>query len=218
MSKTVAIVIACVILALLGVARYVALMRAMPPPATPASAEDVDSGLVGDFSFTERGGKTVSRDDLKGKVWIASFIFTCCTTQCPQIASTMAQLNQELAGEPDVRLVSFTVDPERDTPPKLKQYADQYGADAQRWLFLTGDRDQLHQVLQQGFHVTAMPNPGGGSGNEFLHDFHLVLVDRRGHIRGYFDGRRTDERGQPVDVIPRLKKRVAELLRETGDS
>jgi cytochrome oxidase Cu insertion factor (SCO1/SenC/PrrC family) len=218
-STAAAIVVAFIVLASLGIAQRVMSMRQMNGAQTQVSAENVDAGEVGDFKFTERSGRQVARDDLKGKVWVASFIFTCCTTQCPQITSTMAQLNQELADQPDVRLVTFTVDPERDTPEKLKEYADKHAADAQRWLFLTGDKEKLHEVLQKGFHVTAMPNTGPTRtpGNEFLHDFHLVLVDRQGHIRGYFDGRRTDEQGKPVDVLPRLKQRIAELVREAGD-
>src|SRR5713101_367446 len=102
---------------------------------------DDDLGPVGDFSLTERSGQTVSRADLRGKVWVASFLFTRCCTGCPQITATLAQLQKELQGQPDVILVSFSVDPEHDTPKVLKDYAKEWGADPKRWLFLTGKQE-----------------------------------------------------------------------------
>jgi protein SCO1/2 len=205
--------------ALVGAARYHAMVRSLSTDeASTRSATDVDLGPVGEFTLTERDGTPVSRDDLKGKVWVASFVFTCCTTQCPQISGTMAELHRELAGEPDARLVTFTVDPERDTPEKLKQYAGTFGAEGKRWLFLTGKRDELYGLIERSFHLTVKQNEGAARtpGNEVLHDFRLVVVDRRGHIRGYFDGRRVDGEGKPVNDVPRLKQKVVELLREAG--
>lgn len=215
-SWRVAIVVFCLLVAgLAGVVQYRAVMRAQRDEESN-SATEVDLGPVGDFTLTERDGSQVSRDDLKGKVWVASFVFTCCTTQCPQISGTMAQLHQELATQPDARLVTFTVDPERDTPEKLKQYANSFGADAKRWLFLTGPREDLYKLIEKSFHLTVMQNEGAARtpGNEVLHDFRLVVVDRRGHIRGYFDGRRVDGQGNAINDVPRLKTKVAELLRE----
>lgn len=178
--------------------------------------EDDDHGPVGTFSLIERSGDTVQRDDLLGKVWVASFVFTCCTTQCPQISGTMAQLHHELADHKDVTLVTFTVDPERDTPAVLKEYAAKHGADARRWLFLTGAREDLYHLIEKGFHLTVKQNEGAARtpGNEVLHDFRLVVVDRRGHIRGWFDGRRVDEQGQPVEDVPRIRRKIEQLLRE----
>lgn len=184
-------------------------------PAAPP-AEDDDLGQVGDFALTERSGRTVQRDDLAGKVWVASFVFVCCTGPCPQVTGTMAQLHHELAKEDGVRLVTFTVDPERDTPAELKKYAASYGADAQRWLFLTGERARLYSLIQNSFHLGVQQNDGPTRtpGNEVTHSTRLVLVDRHGHIRGYFDGRRTDEQGNAVDDLPRLRKKIAVLLSE----
>lgn len=217
-SGRILLVLACLLAALFGLAAYRNLTPDVGHSSDSNSATDVDLGPVGDFTLTERDGSKVSRDDLKNKVWIASFVFTCCTTQCPQISSTMSQLHQELAGEPEVRLVTFTVDPERDTPEKLKTYAGQFGADGKRWLFLTGPREDLYPLIEKSFHLTVKQNEGAARtpGNEVLHDYRLVVVDRQGHIRGYFDGRRVDAEGKPVDDIPRLKKKVAELLREVA--
>lgn len=217
-SPRVAMLAFCLVAGLAGLAQYRSYMRMAEQAREQAldSATDVDLGPVGDFTLTERDGTRVSRDDLMGKVWVASFVFTCCTTQCPQISGTMAQLHQELANDADARLVTFTVDPERDTPEKLKKYADSFGADAKRWLFLTGDRDDLYKLIEKSFHLSVRQNEGAARtpGNEVLHDFHVVVVDRRGHVRAFFDGRRVDGEGKPVNDVPRIKKKVAELLRE----
>jgi cytochrome oxidase Cu insertion factor (SCO1/SenC/PrrC family) len=195
-------------LAALGFAGFAALKRDAPPP--------MDLGPVGDFSLTERGGRTVTNADLAGKVWIASFVFTRCTGGCPQVTGTVARLQDAFRNEPDVRLVTFTVDPERDDPDELKKYADHFGADPERWLFLTGSEEQLYHLIEKGFKVPVQRNRGEDvkPGQEVMHGFRLVLVDRRGHHRGYFEGRQVDDEGKPVDELPRLRQAVAALLRE----
>jgi protein SCO1/2 len=200
-------------------ARYVSHARLRSAAAVPeensSRVDDLKLPLR-DFSFTERSGRPVAKTDLQGKVWVASFVFTCCTGQCPQVSGTMAQLHHELANEPDFRLVTFTVDPDRDTPAVLKDYADRFGADGKRWLFLTGKRETLYEFIEKGFLLGVRQNEGKERtpGNEVSHSSRLAVVDRRGQIRGFFEGRRTDERGQPVDDLPHLKQKIAELLRE----
>jgi cytochrome oxidase Cu insertion factor (SCO1/SenC/PrrC family)/uncharacterized membrane protein YozB (DUF420 family) len=180
-----------------------------------AAPEDDDLGEVGDFSLTERNGRTVSKSDLLGKIWIASFEFTRCTAGCPQISETMQQLQTDLARYPDVRLVTFTVDPEHDHPEELRAYAEHYHADAERWLFLTGEEKTMYRLLAQSFHVPVQKNQNGEPGNAVLHSPKLVLVDRQGHIRGYFDGRADPnaddpEREQQTN-LRKLKAKVAAL-------
>src|SRR5438105_12473470 len=103
-----------------------------------------DLGPVEDFALTERSERPVTRADLLGKVWVAAFGFTRCTGPCPQVSGTMARLQAELAGQPDLRLVSFSVDPDHVTPGVLREYAQRFGADPQRWLYLTGPRDDMY--------------------------------------------------------------------------
>lgn len=153
-----------------------------------APLED-DYGEVGDFALTERSGQTVRKSDLLGKIWIASFEFTRCTMGCPQISATMERLQTELARHPDVRLVTFTVDPKHDDTEQLREYAKRYHADPDRWLFLTGEEGEIHRLLDKSFHLPAQANKDAEPGNAVLHSPKLVLVDRQGHIRGYFDGR-----------------------------
>ena len=133
-------------------------------------------GAVPDFTLTEKSGSQISLSDLKDKVWVAAFIFTRCAGQCPLMSQKMGRLQQEIK---EARLVSFSVDPDYDTPPVLADYAKLYDADAQRWLFLTGDKEVLNRVAQ-GFHVT-------GLGDPMFHSVSFALVDPSGQIRGYYD-------------------------------
>jgi cytochrome oxidase Cu insertion factor (SCO1/SenC/PrrC family) len=167
-----------------------------------------DHGPVGDFRLIERSGRTVAQDDLRGKIWVASFIFTRCTGPCPQVTGTMARLQGELAGKDGVLLVSFTVDPDRDNLEDLRAYADHFGADKDRWLFLTGPKDVIDPLSEKGFDL------GLQREGEITHSTRLTLVDRYGHKRGYFDGRSVDDDGNPIDDLPRLKEAIAALLRE----
>jgi cytochrome oxidase Cu insertion factor (SCO1/SenC/PrrC family) len=165
---------------------------------------------VGEFTLTERSGRTVKREDLLGKVWIASFIFTRCTGPCPQVSGSMARLQRELRDEKDLRLVSFTVDPEHDRPDVLKRYAATYGADPERWLFLTGDEKVVYDLSLHSFMQGVERNRGTAQspGSAATHSTRLSVVDRRGHFRAYYDGTRLDEN------LPKLRRKVADLLRE----
>jgi protein SCO1/2/putative membrane protein len=181
--------------------------------ATFLNAEDAYPAP--DFSLTERSGRTVTKADLHGKVWVACFFFTSCNTICPQITQTMARLQEDLhkRGYNDVVLVSFSVDPDTDTPDVLKRYAADHGADPDRWLFLTGKNDdEVHPVVK-GFQLPVKRTEGKERvpGNEFSHSSRLVLVDQEGRIRGYCDGRQFDEEHQPVDDLPQLEKEIARL-------
>jgi cytochrome oxidase Cu insertion factor (SCO1/SenC/PrrC family) len=193
-----------------------ALTRARSSLGQPIASVDDDLGPVQDFSLTERSGSTVTRADLLGKVWAAAFAFTRCQSSCPQISATLARLQKELAAEPDVRLVLFDVDPRHDTPEVLRHYADDHGADPERWLFLTGNRDTIYTLIQTSFHlgVEETEGPARRPGNEVTHSSRLAVVDRRGHVRGYFDGRQVDDEGKEVTDVPRLVERIHALLRE----
>src|SRR5262249_33282379 len=103
-----------------------------------------------------------------------------------------------------------------DTPEVLKKYAEQYGADAERWLFLTGNKEDVYRMIGDGFQLGVEETRGAARtpGNEVIHSSKLALVDRRGRIRGYFDGRQIDDSGEPIDELPKLRQAIAGLLRE----
>lgn len=148
-------------------------------------------GKIPDFSLVERSGKKITASDLIGKVWMADFIFTRCAGPCPLMSNRMKEMQKKLAGEPDVRLVSFSVDPEHDTPKVLTKYAERYEANGDRWLFLTGDKSQIYRLAEQHFHlgVEEIPEAERQAADQSIrHSTKFVLVDKQGKIRGYYDG------------------------------
>ncbi|MFN0149791.1 MAG: SCO family protein [bacterium] len=164
-------------------------------------------GEVPAFALTESSGRTLSRDDLLGKPWIADFIFTRCSGTCPVMTSSMSGLHEAFAEARDVnelRFVSFTVDPEWDTPEVLRSYAEGIAADPERWLFLTGDRAAIYALSQQGFHLGAGDDVAT---SEIMHSTRFVLVDRAGRIRGYYDG-------MEPEAVAQLAKDARVIARE----
>lgn len=182
------------------------------------------TNLVPDFAFTERSGKTVSSADLRGKVWVASFVFTRCTGPCPSVTATMARLQEELhlADRPDLRLVTFTFDPDQDTPDELKKYAANYRAHPDRWLFLTGPESQLHALAKDGFKlgVTRNGNPAALPGDKYQHTTYLAVVGRDGQVHhGPFHGYQGPNDTDGVRFnrsLADLKATVDRLLGEGG--
>ena len=167
------------------------LMIVMRGASTRASAMDVPMlGSVPEFALTEATGVTLRRADLLGKVWIASFIFTRCGEVCPMMMRHEVRLQAELPLRDDLRLVSFSVDPDWDSPKVLTDYAHAFGADRSRWSFLTGDKKQVYHLATEGFHLATL-DADPAREMPILHSTKLVLVDRRGAIRGYYDS--TDE-------------------------
>jgi protein SCO1/2 len=168
-------------------------------------------GSVPDFLLTERNGSSVSLADLRGNIWVADFIYTTCRDTCPLQTAMMAKLQEEYAGKPEVRLVSFTVDPERDTPQVLKIYADKYRADADRWFFLTGPRNRILRLIQEGFHLSVATLPSDTDANGMIpHSPRFVLVDKQARIRGYYDSREQE-------ALARLKNDIDALVKGLRD-
>ncbi|MSP37536.1 MAG: redoxin domain-containing protein [Deltaproteobacteria bacterium] len=164
-------------------------------------------GAVPDFHLTERNGDAVTLAHLRGRIWIADFIYTSCTDTCPLQTAMMARLQEEYAGKPNFQLVSVTVEPERDTPQALSAYAAKHNADAKRWFFLTGQRDRIISLIHDGFHLSVAPLPGSGEESGMIaHSPRFVLIDGNGQIRGYYDSRE-------LTAFVRLKNDVDTLLK-----
>lgn len=147
-------------------------------------------GEIKEFDLMERSGRSVNAAELKGRVWIADFFFTHCAGPCPLMSSGMRKLQEELAGDADVRLLSFSVDPERDTPEVLTEYAARYEAKGEKWLFLTGDKKQVYDLAEQHFHlgVGEIPEEEREAADQSVrHSTKFVLLDRSLRIRGYYD-------------------------------
>jgi len=158
------------------------------------------------FRLTERSGKSVTLDSLRGKVWVAHFFYSRCQGPCTKTLPAMRALQRVFAGKADVMFVSISVDPEGDTPELLCRYADDQGADAEQWLFLTGTESEVHAVIQQCFAHTAQRNKDAKSAGEaFLHSDNLLVVDRMGVVDGYTNGQASDA----ADVVARHVRAIA---------
>jgi cytochrome oxidase Cu insertion factor (SCO1/SenC/PrrC family) len=163
-------------------------------------------GSVPQFSLVERSGKTTTLADVRGAIWIADFIYTTCQDTCPMQTAEMAQLQEQWKDRAELKLVSFSVDPEKDTTAVLSRYADRYKADAQRWLFLTGAKEEIGRLVQEGFKLSAVPVVNAGSSESvIMHSPRFVLIDKQTEIRGYYDSR-------DPQALQRLKADVATLI------
>ena len=154
-------------------------------PRTPATL-----GPAPEFALVNRDGTTLSNRDLLGTPWVADFIFTRCALSCPRMTSRMRQLGDLWSAELGIARVSFSVDPEYDSPEVLQSYATSWQIEDPRWFFLTGDREQMKSMVMDGFKLAVEmdPAPGTFSPDEpILHSTRFVLVDARGQIRGYYD-------------------------------
>jgi protein SCO1/2 len=138
------------------------------------------------FSLENAGGGRTGLAELRGKTWIADFIFTSCAGVCPEMAVGMRRVQREVAGDPDTLCVSISVDPERDTAEALRAYAAKEEAVPGRWIFLRGEKEVVHALGYDGFGLLDRKDP-------FLHSQRAALVDGDGRIRGYY--RLTDPEG-----------------------
>ena len=168
--------------------------------------ESRDYGAVPDFTLTERDGRRVGLGDLRGRFWVADFIFTRCNGICPILTQRMASLARRLPDD-DIRFVSFSVDPSWDTPAVLAGYAAASGAEADRWLFLTGPRDEIYRVVGEGFHLSVAERaPEAADDGELItHSDRFVLVDPGGTIRGYYHGADEEAAERLIEDLRRLR-------------
>ncbi|MDD5543555.1 MAG: SCO family protein [Acidobacteriia bacterium] len=166
-------------------------------------------GNLPNFSLMERSGRTVQLSDLSHHVVVFDFIYTSCPGPCPMMSSRMRRLQGELKEDSPVRFVSVTVDPETDTREVLQKYADTFGADPTRWLFLTGSRDQIKSLATDGMHLALEVDAGAktpsGQG-PIVHSTRFVLVDGQGRLRGYYDSDDDDSMKQFVVDIRRVER------------
>jgi protein SCO1/2 len=142
------------------------------------------------FQFTNELGKSFGTEQLQGKIWVANFIFTSCPSICPSLTKTMLELRQHIKHlKGFIHLVSFTVDPVRDTPERLKKYGIEYHYDPKVWSFVTGPLEKLDKIIIDSF-KSAISRPQNVSEDPSLfeigHGRHFVLVDRQGYIRGFY--------------------------------
>jgi protein SCO1/2 len=182
-----------------------AFVKLEPPPGEAVPADLGPYWAVPDFALTERSGETKGLADLRGKVWVADFFYTTCPGICPMLSSRLATLQEKFAANPDVRLVSIATDPAKDTPAALKAYAERFKA-GPNWLFLTGDKAVIFDLANKGFKLSVTEERNNPE--PVTHSTKLVLVDRTGMIRGFYEG------AGETDDTPRLVADIGRLLRE----
>jgi protein SCO1/2 len=157
-------------------------------------------GQIPAFELTAETGQPFSSKSLDGRVWVADLIYTTCPGPCPRMSSLMRQVQQASISMPDVQLVSFTVDPEHDTPAVLAQYAVRYQAQPTRWHFLTGPRVALDHLARDSFKLSNVD----GSLN---HSTRFVLLDRQSRIRGYYG---TSDDNPVIQLVYDIKRILGE--------
>lgn len=189
-----------VVIALVAAWPVVWTLRTRIPPSPPVL------GALPAFRLTDQHGRPFGSQELAGRVWVASFIFTRCETVCPRITAQLARVQGRTRNlEPALHLVSFSVDPEHDTPARLAAYARAHRASPRMWTFVTGPAAAVQETVERGLRVSMGREPGEPSPAAISHGTHLVLVDRAARIRGYYDP-------EAPDAVDRLVRDAALLV------
>jgi len=164
---------------------------------------------IGDFSFQNQDNKTITQKDIEGKVFVAEYFFTSCKSICPIMNEQMQRVQDALKGNSNLKILSFTVDPDVDRVEQLKRYSKKHNAVDGQWHFLTGKKEDLYTLARKSFFVLKPAEAAnqGDVGSDFIHTNNFVLVDQKKRIRGYYDGTSTKE-------VTQLIKDVGKLLNE----
>lgn len=170
-------------------------------------------GEVKDFTLTNQSSAPVSLANLRGQVWVADVIFTRCPSSCPQMTKRMNELQAVLPANSPVKLISLTTDPDFDTPSVLKKYAEKYGAQSDRWWFLTGSRDQVGPVLTNSLRLVAVatrPEERSTEFDLFTHSTLFVIVDKHARLRGWAEATLPGWKQKVLDVTNQLLREGSE--------
>lgn len=141
---------------------------------------------ISDFAFQDQTGNTITKADVEGKFFVADFFFTTCQSICPIMSGELYTVQEAFVDDPDVMILSHTVDPEKDTVEAMAAYAEQFHANPEQWKFLTGSKVELYAQARKSYLLAVAPGDGGE--HDFIHSQDVVLVDRQGRPRGVYDG------------------------------
>jgi protein SCO1/2 len=177
--------------------------------------ELVDSSLqrkgyghqIQSFEFLNQYGNTITNKDVENSVYVVEYFFTTCSTICPKMNTQMKVLQKKFKGDKNFKILSFTVQPEIDSVPILKQYAEEYGAENGQWHFLTGEKKKLYALARKSFFLLkpAEAQNLGDANSDFIHTNNFVLIDKNKRIRGYYDGTSAKE-------VEKLARDIRKLL------
>ena len=161
------------------------------------------------FSFSNQDGKTVTNKDVNGKVYVATFFFTTCTSVCPRLNNNLKPVYSEFKNEPDFKIVSYTCDPSTDSVQRLKWYADSVlKVDAANWTFLTGNKDSLYAMARHSYMIDDPKNEVQKGETDFLHTQLIALVNKKGEVVKIYDGLKPSE-------INQMQREIKTLLKES---
>lgn len=159
---------------------------------------------VADFSFFNQDGKKVTLDDVKDKVYVADFFFTTCPGICPKMKKQMSRLYKEFKSRNDFILLSHTVMPEVDSVEVMAEFAKKQGALSEKWMFLTGEKQEIYRMARQSYF--AVKTKGDGGPDDFIHTENFILVDKNQRLRGFYDGTSTEDVDRLIQDIYTLYK------------
>lgn len=155
--------------------------------------------IIPPFSFTDQQRQPVSNSTYKGHIYIADFFFTSCPTICPVMSRNLKKVYDHYADVPGLMFLSHTIDPKFDTPDVLNRYAEKLGADSKRWHFVTGPKEVIYQLAENGYYSHAEKDDAEKGG--FIHSGAFILIDKLGRMRGMYDGTNDSEVGQLIRDI-----------------
>ncbi|MGL6022327.1 MAG: SCO family protein [Chitinophagaceae bacterium] len=166
--------------------------------------------MLPDFSFINQDSQIISSDWVKNKIWVTNYFFTTCGTICPAMTNNMGILVQDHIQKNkynDVKIISFSVDPETDSTAQLKFYGKIHNINPEYWQLATGNKKELYSFAREGLKLiaTQMPKAQQGDANDFIHSEKFVLIDKDMHIRGYYDGTKPNEVKQLLIDIDKLR-------------
>lgn len=181
---------------------------AVPKIVKTLSKPDLETvGTVPAFSFTNQNGKTITNKDYEGKVYVVEFFFTTCPDICPIMTENMIKIQDKFLGNPNLAIASFTIDPNHDTPEVLKEYARDKGITKPQWHLLTGDKEEIFKLANEGFNLYVGDTPEVEGG--FEHSGFFALIDKEGNIRS-----RKDENDNPIVYYDGLEDKGIQMLIE----
>jgi protein SCO1 len=162
--------------------------------------------VVQPFSFVNQDGKLVTDKDVEGKVYVAEYFFTTCTGICPTLNTNMKRVYEKFKDQKDFLILSHTCDPERDSVPKLKKYADSLGVNTSQWIFLTGRKDSLYTAARISYTIDDPANNLRNIEDDFLHTQYWALVNKNGEVKKIYDGLKEKEINAMIKEIEKTLK------------
>ncbi|MBP4141070.1 SCO family protein [Flavobacterium sp. I-SCBP12n] len=154
---------------------------------------------IGDFSFINQNGKTITQKDYEGKIYVADFFFTTCGSICPKMTSNLSEIQTAFANNPKVKLLSHTVFPETDSVPVLKAYAIKHNVNDSKWNLVTGDKKEIYTMARKSYLAVKLGKPS--ELYDMVHTENFVLVDTKKRVRGFYDGTKKEDIQRLIEDI-----------------